>query len=175
MTTVATVLNRASRQMLAGVVEERNKLATSLTSGDTSVVTSYDLGGLRTGSVFEIGSELFYVWNANPASKTLTVERGYAGTTAASHASGEACYLRFRFFLVPYSIIRSFLDSDISWRFLAALDLYLLIVGTSRKILAVPFTQSQSLTGRSTLLIFHRPRHPRHAGTKRSAASSSFR
>ena len=48
-----------------------------------------------------------------------------------AYASGEAYYLRFRFFLVPYSIIRSFLDSDISWRFLAALDLYLLIVVTS--------------------------------------------
>jgi hypothetical protein len=97
MTTVATVLNRASRQMLAGVVEERNKLAASLTSSDTSVVTTYDLGGLRTGSVFEIESELFYVWDANPATKTLTVERGYAGTTAASHASGTIVTLNPRF------------------------------------------------------------------------------
>ena len=97
MTTVATVLNRASRQMLAGVVEERNKLAASLTSGDTSVVTTYDLGGLRTGSVFEIESELFYVWDANPATKTLTVERGYAGTTAASHTSGAILTLSPRF------------------------------------------------------------------------------
>jgi hypothetical protein len=83
--------------MLAGVVEERNKLAASLTSGDTSVVTTYDLGGLRTGSVFEIESELLYVWNANPASKTLTVERGYAGTTAASHTSGAILTLSPRF------------------------------------------------------------------------------
>lgn len=97
MTTVATVLNRASRQMLAGVVEERNKLAASLTSGDTSVVTTYDLGGLRTGSVFEIGSELFYVWDSNAASKTLTVERGYAGTTAASHSAGAVVTLSPRF------------------------------------------------------------------------------
>ncbi len=97
MTTVATVLNRASRQMLAGVVEERNKLAASLTSGDTTVVTSYDLGGLRTGSVFEIESELFYVWDASPATKTLTVERGYAGTTAASHSSGNIITISPRF------------------------------------------------------------------------------
>jgi hypothetical protein len=83
--------------MLAGVVEERNKLAASLTSGDTSVVTTYDLGGLRTGSVFEIESELFYVWDANPATKTLTVERGYAGTTAASHTSGAIVTLNPRF------------------------------------------------------------------------------
>ena len=97
MTTVATVLNRASRQMLAGAVEERNKLATSLDSSATSVVATYDLGGLRTGSVFEIESELFYVWDANPATKTLTVERGYAGTTAASHTAGAIVTLSPRF------------------------------------------------------------------------------
>jgi len=97
MTTVAQVLNRASRQMLAGVVEERNKLASSLDSSATSVVVTYDLGGVRAGSVFEIGAELFYVWEANQASKTLTVERGYAGTTAASHSSGALLTLNPRF------------------------------------------------------------------------------
>jgi hypothetical protein len=83
--------------MLAGVVEERNKLAASLTNSDTNVVVTYDVGGLRTGSVFEIDSELLYVWEANPASKTLLVERGYAGTTAASHASGALITLSPRF------------------------------------------------------------------------------
>jgi len=97
MTTVATVLNRASRQMLAGTVEERNKLASSLNSSATSVVTTYDLGGLRTGSVFEVDSELFYVWEANPATKTLTVERGYAGSTAASHSASAITILSPRF------------------------------------------------------------------------------
>jgi hypothetical protein len=96
MTTVATVLNRASRQMLAGVVEERNKLATSLDSSTTSVVLSYDLGGFRAGSVFEIESELFYVWEANTASKTLTVERGFNGTTAAAHSANVLATLNPR-------------------------------------------------------------------------------
>ncbi len=97
MTTVATVLNRASRQMLAGVVEERNKLASSLNDSTTSVVLSYDLGGFRAGSVFEIESELFYVWEANTASKTLTVERGYGGTTAAAHSANVLATLNPRF------------------------------------------------------------------------------
>ena len=97
MTTVATVLNRASRQMLAGVVEERNKLASSLDSSTTSVVLSYDLGGFRAGSVFEIESELFYIWEANTASKTLTVERGFNGTTAASHSANVLATLNPRF------------------------------------------------------------------------------
>ena len=97
MTTVATVLNRASRQMLAGVVEERNKLSATINSSATSVVTTYALGGLRAGSVFELESELFYIWEANTASKTLTVERGYAGTTPASHTGGVLATLNPRF------------------------------------------------------------------------------
>jgi hypothetical protein len=96
--------------MLAGVVEERNKLATSLDSSTTSVVLSYDLGGLRTGSVFEIESELFYIWESNTATKTLTVERGYAGTTAASHASGTLVTLSPRF---PRAQMLDALNSDL--------------------------------------------------------------
>lgn len=97
MTTAAAIINRASRQLLSGTVEERNKLAATIQSGDTSVVVAYDLGSLRTGSVFEIESELLYIWEANPTTKTLTVERGYAGTTAASHASGTICVVSPRF------------------------------------------------------------------------------
>jgi len=83
--------------MLAGVVEERNKLASSLDSSTTSVVLSYDLGGFRAGSVFEIESELFYIWEANTATKTLTVERGFNGTTAASHSANVLATLNPRF------------------------------------------------------------------------------
>jgi hypothetical protein len=83
--------------MLAGVVEERNKLAAALDSSTTSVVVAYDVGGLRTGTVFEVDSELFYVWDANSATKTLTVERGFNGTTAASHSSGALITISPRF------------------------------------------------------------------------------
>lgn len=97
MTTAATILNRASRQLLSGTVEERNKLASTINDSATSVVLSYDLGGFRAGSVFELESELLYVWEANTASKTLTVERGYGGTTAASHTGGVLATLNPRF------------------------------------------------------------------------------
>ncbi len=97
MTTAATILNRASRQLLSGTVEERNKLAASINDSATSIVLSYDLGGHRAGSVVEVESELVYVWEANTATKTLTVERGYAGTTAASHSSGALTTLNPRF------------------------------------------------------------------------------
>lgn len=97
MTTAATIINRASQQLLSGTVEERNKLASTINDSATSVTLSYDLGGFRAGSVFELESELLYVWEANPATKTLTVERGFNGTTAASHTGGVIATLNPRF------------------------------------------------------------------------------
>jgi hypothetical protein len=97
MSTAGALINRVSRQLLSGTIEERNKLATTVTSSDTSIVMSYDLAGLRAGSVFEIDSELMYVWVAESGSKTLTVERGYLGTTAAAHTAGALAILNPRF------------------------------------------------------------------------------
>ena len=97
MSTAGAVITRASRQLLSGTVEERNKLATTVTSADTSIVLSYDLGGFREGSVIEIDSELMYVWESATATKTLTVERGYDGTTAAAHTAGALATVNPRF------------------------------------------------------------------------------
>ena len=97
MSTAGAVITRASRQLLSGTVEERNKLATTVTSAETSIVLSYDLGGFREGSVIEIDSELMYVWTATSATKTLVVERAYDGTTAAAHTAGAVTVVNPRF------------------------------------------------------------------------------
>jgi hypothetical protein len=97
MSTAGALLDRVQRQLLSGVVEERNKLATGVDADDTSFVILYELGGLRDGTVFEIGSELVYIWQAATGSKTLTVERGYAGTAATSHSAGAIITLNPRF------------------------------------------------------------------------------
>jgi hypothetical protein len=110
MSTAGAVLTRASRQLLSGTVEERNKLATTVTSADTSIVLSYDLGGFREGSVIEIESELMYVWESATATKTLTVQRGYDGTTAASHTAGALATVNPRF---PRQQMLDALNSDI--------------------------------------------------------------
>ena len=110
MSTAGAVLTRASRQLLSGTVEERNKLATTVTSAGTSIVLSYDLGGFREGSVIEIESELMYVWESATATKTLTVERGYDGTTAAAHTAGALATVNPRF---PRQQMLDALNSDI--------------------------------------------------------------
>ena len=97
MSTAGALLDRVARQLLSGTIEERNKLATAVDSSTTSVVLSYELGALRAGAVFEIDSELCYVWEATTGNKTLVVERGYAGTTAASHSVGAIVTINPRF------------------------------------------------------------------------------
>lgn len=110
MSTGTVVINRTLRQLLSGVVEQKNKVAAPVTASATSVVLSYDLDGFRAGSVFEIDSELFYVWEANSGSKTLTVERGWNGTTPAAHATGAIATLNPRF---PRSQILEALNDEI--------------------------------------------------------------
>jgi hypothetical protein len=97
MSTAATIINRAQRQLQSGAVEERNKLSATISASATTLGTTYDLGGLRSGTVFEIDSELFYVWEAAVSSKTLTIERGFAGTTPATHTAGAIITISPRF------------------------------------------------------------------------------
>lgn len=110
MSTAGALLDRVSRQLLSGTVEERNKLAATVDSDDTSFVMSYDLAGLRAGTVFEVDSELIYVWEANTGSKTLVVERGHLGTTPAAHTSGAIVVLNPRF---PKAQMLDALNQDI--------------------------------------------------------------
>lgn len=111
MTSALTIINRASRSLLSGLVEERNKLATALsdTTG-TAVVTTYDLKGLAAGVVLEIDSELMYIWVADAGSKTLTVERGYGGSTAATHSAAAVITLNPKF---PKQQLLDTLNSEI--------------------------------------------------------------
>lgn len=97
MSTAGALLDRVQRQLLSGTVEERNKLAVAVDADDTSFVMTYELGGLRDGTVFEVDSELIYIWQATSGTKTLIVERGYAGTTPASHAQDAIVTLNPRF------------------------------------------------------------------------------
>lgn len=110
MATAGTLLTRASRQLLSGTVEERNKLAATVTSSDTTLTFTYDVGGIRPGAVIELESELCYVWEATTSTKTAVVERGYLGSTAAAHTSGTAVTVNPRF---PRSQMLDALNADI--------------------------------------------------------------
>lgn len=97
MATGTQIIDRAARQLLSGTTEQRNKLAAGIDSSATSVTTTYELSGLREGQTFEIDSEIFYIWAADSSSQTLTVERGFNGTTAASHSANALITVNPRF------------------------------------------------------------------------------
>lgn len=97
MSTGTAVIDKTLRQILSGVIEQRNKLSATINATATTVVLSYDLDGIRAGQVFEIDSELFYVWEAVSGTKTVTVERGWNGTTAAAHTAGAVVTVNPRF------------------------------------------------------------------------------
>ena len=110
MSTAGALLERVNRQLLSGTVEERNKLSAGVSASDTSFVMSYDLKGLREGTVFEIGSELCYIWEVTSGTKTVVVERGYAGTTATTHSADAIITLNPRF---PKAQMLEALNQDI--------------------------------------------------------------
>ena len=111
MTTAGQLIDRVVSGLLAGTVEERNKVASPVGASDTTMTMLYPLGGLRDGSVFELDNEQMYVWSSNSSSKTLTVERGFNGTTAASHDTGAIATVSPR---VPRSSVLNQLNSDLN-------------------------------------------------------------
>lgn len=109
MTTAQTIVDQARRDLLAGVTEERNKLASGINSSDTTLSLSFDPKGVRDGAVIEIGAELLYVWSVNGS--TVTVERGWEGTTAASHSANAIITVKPRF---PNKQLFDFVNDEIS-------------------------------------------------------------
>ena len=97
MTTAGQLIDRVNSELLAGTVEERNKLASSVNASDTSFTFTYDLGPLRENTVFQVGTELLYVWEVNSTAKTATVERGHAGSTPISHSANAIVTYNPRF------------------------------------------------------------------------------
>ena len=97
MSTVAQILTRTQRQLMSGTIEARNKLSASVTATGTSVSLTYDLNSVREGAVIQVDSELMYVWEVGAGTKSATVERGFNGTTAVSHASAAVVIVNPKF------------------------------------------------------------------------------
>ena len=89
MTTAQQLIDSCRHDhILAGQRDQVNRLTTTLDASTTSVVLDFELKGVTEGSVISIDLELMYVWATVPASKTVTVQRGWEGSTAAAHTSG---------------------------------------------------------------------------------------
>lgn len=112
MTSAGTLIDRSVNELLAGTIEERNKIAAAVVdTASTTVTLTYSVASVRDNSVVQVGDELMYVWQVNPSSKQLTVERGYAGSTASAHANGTITVTNPRF---PRHQVLTHLNSELA-------------------------------------------------------------
>lgn len=109
MTTAATIIQQARRDLLSGVVEERNRLSGSMDSSTTVLPIGADGKGIREGVVIEVGAELMFVWGF--AAGNAEVQRGFDGTTATSHNVNDIITVKPRF---PTTMLFDHLNDDIN-------------------------------------------------------------
>lgn len=76
------------------VYGDEAKVSGAVLVGGTSIVVT-DVEPFRVGHVVKVADELIYVSAINTGTKTLTVTRGYAGTTAAAIVDGAKIEVQF--------------------------------------------------------------------------------
>ena len=101
MAAVSTLVDRIYRDFLnkPDDLAAFSRLDGSITDSDTSLIyednlfSSEEENLLDGGALIEIDQELMLVTSSNTSTRTLTVSRGYAGTTAAAHSDNANVYI----------------------------------------------------------------------------------
>lgn len=109
MTTALELIQRTETHLLGSVTEKRNRLASAISdTTSTSLTLTYDAGPITQGARIEIDAEEMYVWAVN--GQTVTVERGFNGSTAATHAQNAHVVVDPRY---PRHVILRALNDDL--------------------------------------------------------------
>ena len=88
--TAQTWIDQTRDLLLTDYVEELATLGADMNSSVTTIsfaLPSTAPVGVVAGATLEIGTELMYVFSVTDG--TTTVQRGYKGSTAASHTAGN--------------------------------------------------------------------------------------
>lgn len=86
MTTTAELIHSARRWLQSSGRPEYNRLTNSETNSDVSIQFDFALGSISPGAVLGVDLEEMYVWSV--AAPSATVQRGWNGSTAATHNAG---------------------------------------------------------------------------------------
>ena len=97
MSTLDQIVTKTKSKLMGAVGRDKiNTLATTCDSSTTSIVLTYTPGAeIVAGVIIEIDYEQMMV--VSNTTVTLTVIRGWNGTTAASHTSSTVVYVEPRF------------------------------------------------------------------------------
>ena len=96
MTTFGDLINRTEQELMGGDKDEMNVLAGAIDNAQTSITVTYDPTP-TAGSSLGIDLEELYVVASDDSSKTCTVIRGYAGSTATAHNDQSIVYVNPHF------------------------------------------------------------------------------
>ncbi len=119
-TTCADLIERTRWHLNTGLYEPINRLALDIDDTLTALQFDYELGGIRDGAIISVDLELMYVWEViNESTRTVMVQRGIAGSTAAAHDSSALVTVNPRF--SDFHILKA-LNDDL--RSLSGLGLY---------------------------------------------------
>ena len=96
-TTVDSAVERCRRDSLLASRGPTFVLDTTIDNDDTTLIITETFSHIGKGEMIGIDYELLYVTDTNTAARTITVLRGYLGTTAASHTAGTLLEVAPRF------------------------------------------------------------------------------
>ena len=109
--TAQTWIDETKNLLLTDYVEEYDTLGTALNDSETTVNFTHDTPGIVAGSIIEIGTELMYIFSMNASTNNATVQRGFRGTTAASHSSGDLITVNPKF---PSQLVLNAINDELA-------------------------------------------------------------
>ena len=109
--TAQTWIEETKNLLLTDYVEEHDVLATGVNDSATTLNFTYDTAGIVEGSLIEIGTELMYVFSVNATNNDATVKRGFRGTTAANHSSGDLVTVNPKF---PAQLVLNAINDELA-------------------------------------------------------------
>lgn len=96
MALVADLVNATRQHLQSTSRDELNKLNGAIaTAGATTLTVEFAAGGIQRGALLDIDLELFHVWSV--AALVATVDRGFLGSTATTHADDSLVRVNPRF------------------------------------------------------------------------------
>lgn len=97
MTTLADLVEETRGLLLGGARDEVNRLAAAIVSTSaTSTTLDFSVGSIARGALLGIDLEQVYVWAAS-GTTISNMQRGYGGSTAATHVISSLVYVNPRF------------------------------------------------------------------------------
>ncbi len=109
--TAQTWIDETKNLLLTDYVEECDTLGTLLNTTETTVNFTHDTPGIVPGAIIEIGTELMYVFSVNATTNDATVQRGFRGTTAASHSAGDLVTINPKF---PAQLVLNAINDELA-------------------------------------------------------------